>query len=144
MQQGRKAGVPPHKLVAWVRRKLGTNIAVWRHTSDGTIGCAAPCLFCARELQRFDLRVHCPLDAQGGWFSGRLGEPGAPQPALTGGQQRVLRQQGWGLCREPQPPSKERLERQELGRLQAEKRRRRRERQRHEPQHSRHAVHRQH
>lgn len=114
VHQARKAGVPSHKLVAWVRRKLGSNIAIWRRTVDGELGCAAPCLFCNRELQRFDLRVHCPTDAAGTWFSGRLNEPGAPRPQLTGGQQKVLRQQGWRLCTDPQP-SKAQLRQQQQG-----------------------------
>jgi len=95
--------VPPHKLIPWVRRKLGSNIAVWRCTTDGALARAAPCLFCSRELLRFDIRVHCPTDASGGWFSGRLSDVGAPVPALTGGQQRVLRAQGWRLCADPAP-----------------------------------------
>lgn len=94
----------PHKLIAYVRRKLGPCIAVWRRTADGALACAAPCLFCARELQRFDLRVHCSLGGQAGWFSGRLSEPGAPPSLLTGGQECVLRRQGWQLCRQPRPP----------------------------------------
>lgn len=104
MRQARKAGVAPHKQIAWVRRKLGGDIAVWRCTTDGALGRAAPCLFCSRELQRYDIRVHCPTDACGGWFSGRLTDAGAPKPALTGGQQRVLRAQGWQLCTDAVPP----------------------------------------
>lgn len=103
-QQARRSGVPPHKTVAWVRRKLGGDVAVWRRTVDGVLGRAAPCVFCARELQRFDIRVHCPLDSSGAWFSGRVGDPGAPEPQLSGGQQRMLRHQGWLLCKPPQPP----------------------------------------
>ncbi len=112
IQQARRAGVAPHKLVAYVRRKLGPSIAVWRRTADGALACAAPCLFCARELRRFDLRVHCSLDAHGGWFSGKLSEPGAPQPLLTGGQESVLRKQGWQLCRTPRLPGGEQREHQ--------------------------------
>jgi hypothetical protein len=62
---------------------------VWRCRSDGSLGCATPCLLCRRELLRFDLRVHCPLD-NGTWFRGRLDEGGAPPPALTSGQRRQL------------------------------------------------------
>lgn len=104
VRQAQRQGVAPHKLVAHVRRKMGGSIAVWRRTSDGSLACAVPCLFCARELRRFDLRVHCTLDGQGGWFSGRLSEPGAPPSGLTGGQQKVLRQQGWQLCGQPKAP----------------------------------------
>lgn len=119
VQQARKAGVPSHKLVVWVRRKLGSCVAIWRRTQDGTLGCAAPCLFCRRELQRFDLRVHCPLGS-GQWFSGRLSDAGAPQATLTGGQQKVLRQQGWQLCAQPVPPKQHK----EPGRGQQQQKRR--------------------
>lgn len=112
IQQARRAGVAPHKLVAHVRRKLGSSIAVWRRTADGALACAVPCLFCARQLQRFDLQVHCSLGGQGGWFSGRLSEPGAPPQLLTGGQETVLRRQGWQLCRPNRPPGGEREEQQ--------------------------------
>lgn len=105
VQQARKQGVPPQKLVAWVRRKLGGGIVVWRYTADGGIGRAAPCLFCSRELQRFDLLVDCSLGG-GQWFHGRLSEPGAPTPQLTGGQQKVLRAQGWALCVDPKQPAR--------------------------------------
>lgn len=106
IRQGRRQGVPNHKLVAYVRRKLGSSIAVWRRTADGALACSVPCLFCSRELQRFDLRVHCIVDSGGGWFSGRLGDPGAPPTLLTGGQEAVLRPQGWQLCRPAMPSTK--------------------------------------
>lgn len=81
--------MPPHKIVAWVRRKLGPEVLVLRYRADGSLGCAAPCVMCARELNRFDLRVHCP-DASGQWFSGRLSDSGAPPQLLTSGQRRML------------------------------------------------------
>ena len=116
VRQSRKAGVPPHKQVAWVRRKLGSIVAVWRRTADGALACAAPCLFCNRELQRFDLRVLCTL-GDGQWFSGRLSEEGAPTPALTGGQKKVLRKQRWKLCQRKSPAEQQQqgaVPRQEL------------------------------
>jgi hypothetical protein len=79
--------VPPHSVVTWVRRKLGGSIAVFRRRADGSLGCAAPCLLCARELQRFDLKVCCSL-APGEWFVGRLTDAEAPPPGLTSGQRR--------------------------------------------------------
>jgi hypothetical protein len=56
---------------------------------DGTLGCATPCVFCQRELLRFDLRVHCSQAGQS-WFSGRLDEAGAPESKPTTGQRRLL------------------------------------------------------
>ena len=73
-----------------MRRKLGGDVTVVRRRSDGTLGCAAPCVYCQRELLRFDLRVHCSLGG-GAFFSGRLSEAGAPKPTLTAGQRRMLR-----------------------------------------------------
>ncbi|EFN57255.1 hypothetical protein CHLNCDRAFT_143791 [Chlorella variabilis] len=109
VQQGRRQGVPAHKLVAWVRRKLGGSIVVWRRTADGQLAYAAPCLFCSRELKRFDLQVHCALGG-GEWWSGKLSDAGAPQARLTGGQQKVLRAQGWILCDQPLPARAQPLE----------------------------------
>jgi hypothetical protein len=85
----RRHGVPTHQVVSWVRRKLGADVVIIRQRSDGTLGCAIPCLFCQRELLRFDLRVHCSL-SNGGFFSGRLTDRGAPKPTLTMGQRRML------------------------------------------------------
>jgi hypothetical protein len=56
---------------------------------DGTLGCATPCVFCQRELLRFDLRVHCSQAGQS-WFSGRLDEAGAPESKPTGYQRKQL------------------------------------------------------
>lgn len=81
--------MPPRGVVRFVRRKLGADVAVVRQRSDGSLGCAAPCIFCQRELRRFDLRVHCSLGG-GRFFSGRLTDCGAPAPTLTGGQRRML------------------------------------------------------
>lgn len=90
----RRHGVPPHKVVPWVRRKLGPSVVVLRFRGDGTLGCSVPCVLCQRELTRFDLQVHCYLgaEASGGaqWFTGRLSDEGAPAPVLTAGQRRTL------------------------------------------------------
>eukprot|EP00884_Botryococcus_braunii_P023029 jgi/Botrbrau1/940/Bobra.0167s0051.1 len=91
--EAKRHGVRAHSLVTWVRRKLGSDITVWRCRSDGSLGCATPCLLCRRELLRFDLRVHCPLD-NGTWFRGRMDENNAPLPALTSGQRRQLNVNG--------------------------------------------------
>lgn len=86
----RRHGVPAHSVVSWVRRKVGPDITIIRQRSDGSLGCAAPCVLCQRELLRFDLRVHCSLSG-GGFFSGRLSDCGAPKPLLTTGQRRMLK-----------------------------------------------------
>ena len=91
MCEARRHGVPAHKIVSWVRRKLGPEVLVLRYRADGSLGCAAPCVMCARELNRFDLRVHCP-DASGEWFSGRMSDTDAPPAFLTSGQRRMLNQ----------------------------------------------------
>lgn len=84
----RKHGVPQHRVVTWVRRKLGPDLSLVRWTTQG-VGCAAPCVFCTRALIKYDLRVHCPL-SDGGWYSGRMDEPCAPTPLLTSGQRRSM------------------------------------------------------
>ena len=90
VEKARRAGVAPQRVVTWVRRKLGGDVTVFRHKADGSLACAAPCVWCHKELLRFDLRVHCSLGGDA-FFSGKLSDPGAPAPALTGGQQRMLR-----------------------------------------------------
>ncbi len=86
---GRRQGVRPHQLISWVRRKAGADIVIWRRKADGTLGCATPCIFCKRELERFDLRVHCSQQT-GRWFSGRLEGEGAPRSQPTTGQYQFL------------------------------------------------------
>ena len=96
LEAARRKGVPPHSAVAWVRRKLGGGVLVFRRRADGSLGCAAPCVLCRRELLRFDLRVACSLGDGGGdggdgaFFSGRLSDTDAPVPRLTSGQRRML------------------------------------------------------
>ncbi|KAL6753702.1 hypothetical protein V8C86DRAFT_1761062, partial [Haematococcus lacustris] len=87
--QARRHGLRPHQYRAWIRRKAGPDIVVWRQRMDGSLGCAAPCVLCHRELLRFDLRVHCSLPGQL-WFSGRLDEEGAPPCKPTTAQRRML------------------------------------------------------
>eukprot|EP01026_Neomeris_dumetosa_P078650 TRINITY_DN8521_c0_g1_i1.p2 TRINITY_DN8521_c0_g1~~TRINITY_DN8521_c0_g1_i1.p2 ORF type:complete len:152 (+),score=18.86 TRINITY_DN8521_c0_g1_i1:169-624(+) len=87
MEVARKKGVPAHKRVTWVRRKLGGDMAIWRITNDGNFGCAVPCIFCERMLRRFDMRVQC-VTREGSWFVGRLGDEGAPSCVLTSSQRR--------------------------------------------------------
>ncbi len=94
ISDARKHGLRSHQIVTWVRRKVGGDITVWRYQKNGVLGCAMPCVFCARELRRFDMRVHC---SQGGgdWFSGHLDQPqgagrGPPEARPTAGQIRSL------------------------------------------------------
>ena len=89
LEQARKHGVPSHAQTAWVRRKCGGHILVFRNRADGSLGCATPCTYCQRELLKFDLTVHCSQD-QAQWFSGRLCSTSAPKPQLTSGQRRQL------------------------------------------------------
>jgi len=88
--QAKRHGVPSHKIVSWIRRKIGTHIAIIRYRSDGTLGCAVPCIFCQKELLKYDMHIHCPT-ASGGWFSGRLTDENAPKPVLTAGQRRMFK-----------------------------------------------------
>lgn len=82
--------MPSHKTVSWIRRKLGGHIVIVRYRKDGTLGCAVPCIFCQRELVKFDIHIHC-VDAQGSWFSGRLDDTDAPEPVFTTGQRRMMK-----------------------------------------------------
>jgi hypothetical protein len=87
VKEARRHGVEKHHVVTWVRRKLGGDVLVWRFTADGCLAVATPCTLCCRELQRFDIRVHCSLGPDS-WYSGRLNEERAPPVGLTSGQRR--------------------------------------------------------
>ena len=100
-EAARRHGVPAHSVTVWVRRKLGADITVVRQRCDGSLGCAAPCVLCAKQLLRFDLRVHCSLSS-GALFSGRLTDCGAPRAKLTKGQRRALNK--WSGHKEEGPP----------------------------------------
>jgi hypothetical protein len=52
-------------------------------------GTSTPCVLCRRALLTFGVRVHCKT-SDGGWFHGRLDEPGAPRSMPTSRQQREL------------------------------------------------------
>lgn len=89
VQDARRHGVKSHKVVCWVRRKLGSDMIVWRLVEGNKIACASPCIMCQKELLRFDMKVHC-LRRDGSWFSGRLSDQGAPEAVLTSGQRRNM------------------------------------------------------
>lgn len=94
ISKARRHGLQQHQVVTWIRRKAGADITVWRQLANGTLGCATPCVFCSKELQRFDLKVHCVVQRDGcaemSWFSGRLNEDGAPCSKMTSGQKMQL------------------------------------------------------
>jgi len=89
VHQAKRQGVPSHKIVSWIRRKFGTHISVVRYRSDGSMGCAVPCVFCQKELMRYDMRVHC-VDSSGNWLDARLTDGNVPKPVLTAGQRRMF------------------------------------------------------
>lgn len=89
VQQARKKGVPPARVVSWVRRKMGTEVCIWRQCADGSYGCSVPCPMCAKVLIRFDVKVRCCL-GDGQWFKGRLDDPGAPMGKPTTYQRLTL------------------------------------------------------
>lgn len=89
VEEARKAGQRPHQVVAWVRRKAGGAVCVWRLRRDGSLGCSVPCVCCSRELLKFGLKVYC-VSSDGAWFDGWLDEPGAPRSQPTSGQRREL------------------------------------------------------
>jgi hypothetical protein len=94
--EAKRRGVQPHKVPAYVRRRLGGGIAILRFRADGSPGCSAPCTLCARELLKFDLKVACLME-DGQVFIGRLTDPGAPPAKVTGGQRAWLTY--WTTCK---------------------------------------------
>lgn len=88
--EARRHGVPSHKVIAWIRRKIGNHITIVRYLNDGSLACAIPCVFCQKELKKYDMRISCTTE-DGTWFHGRLSDGGAPTPVLTAGQRRMLK-----------------------------------------------------
>lgn len=78
-----RSGVPPHRVIAWVRRKSGGDVCVWR----GPGQCSVPCILCRRVLEKFDMRVTCTLQ-DGAHFAGRLQD--APPSKWTSRQSRTV------------------------------------------------------
>ncbi|KAH7618735.1 hypothetical protein NADE_005584 [Nannochloris sp. 'desiccata'] len=101
-EDARKHGVPNHKLVSWIRRKIGGHIVIVRYKGDGTLGCAVPCVFCQRELIKYDIHIHC-ITTNGTWYSGRVDDINAPPAVFTTGQRRMLK-----LPPPPPPPPRQR------------------------------------
>lgn len=97
VMEARKRGVRPHKVAAYVRRRLGGGVSILRFRSDGSPGCAAPCTLCTKELLKFDLKVNCLLES-GEVFCGRLTDPGAPRAKVTTGQRNLLAH--WACCKD--------------------------------------------
>ncbi|KAL4855989.1 Importin beta-like SAD2 [Chlorella vulgaris] len=95
VMEAKRRGVQPHKVAAYVRRRLGGGVAILRFRADGSRGCSAPCTLCARELLKYDLKVACLLE-NGEVFRGRLTDPGAPPSKVTGGQRAWLTY--WTSC----------------------------------------------
>lgn len=94
-RDAQRHGVRPHATIAWVLRKYGHHITVWRTRADGSYGCAVPCVVCRREIERFGLRVHCttvPLDdASSEWYHGYMDDPAAPTSKPTSRQAHTWR-----------------------------------------------------
>lgn len=87
-RQARSHGAAAHQVGAWIRRKHGGDVVVWRETL-GTLGISTPCIMCRRELGRLGMRVHAVVADGGVWFHGRLSDAGAPQCKPTSGQRRL-------------------------------------------------------
>ena len=99
MTEARRRGIQPHKVAAYVRRRLAGGICIVRIRSDGTPGCSIPCTLCAKELLKYDLKVCCRLNS-GEVFYGRLSDPNAPSAKVTGGQRGWLT---WWTCCKTSP-----------------------------------------
>ena len=87
--RARRHGVPPARMATWIRRKMGGHLVIWRCLCDGSFGCAAPCVLCAKQLAVYDFHIHCPLSASE-WWHGRLSEAAAPQAKLTHAQRKTI------------------------------------------------------
>jgi len=87
LDEARKRGVRPSNVTAWIHRKNKGVMTVLRSRADGTFGCSVPCVYCRREMLRYNLRVQC-FTSDGDLFCGPLDDAGAPRSKLTSGQTR--------------------------------------------------------
>lgn len=90
-RDAQRHGVRQDQAVAWVRRKHGTHMLVWRVRGDGSLGASFPCPLCRAELVRFGLHVTAvtrDLD----WYHGHLASAGNSAPASqpTSSQARTI------------------------------------------------------
>jgi hypothetical protein len=83
--QARRKGVASYKVIAWIKRKHGSDLTVWRERVDGTLGCSIPCSYCKKVIEQFGMRVHVLVD-EDNWYHGYLDEENAPVSKLTSGQ----------------------------------------------------------
>lgn len=90
VREAMRHGVSRHSIVTWVRRKYGADVIVWRMLGNGSLGCSVPCVFCRREIVRFDLRVHVVIDNSLTWYHGFMTDNDAPPSKLTCGQKRNM------------------------------------------------------
>ena len=90
MRDASRHGIPPYKRVAWLYRKYGGHLVVWRQLANGTLGCSAPCVLCKREIIRMHWSVHA-VDSKIQWFHGRMTDDNAPVAKPTSGQVKYLK-----------------------------------------------------
>ena len=101
MKAAAKHGIPRAQRIAWVRRKFGGHMVVWRERGDGTLGCCTPCVLCRIAILAHDMAVHV-LTADATWYHGKLSSPSAPASKATSGQARSM---GWLMGGAKAPPS---------------------------------------
>lgn len=79
-------GIPRHKRIAWVKKQI-REMHLEREKKDGSVGSSFPCVFCKKQLVRFDIKVHC-VDREGDMFHGKMDTDLCPESTLTSGQAR--------------------------------------------------------
>lgn len=95
LKEAHRHGIHGPKRVAWIHRKFGGEMVVWRVRKDGTLGCSIPCVLCRKKLIEFGIRVHVvlhdvPLGGHASWFHGLMSDVNAPISKPTSGQIKRL------------------------------------------------------
>lgn len=86
----RKNGVPSHRLISHVRKKIGNNINILRMDSTAEPRCSFPCIFCRKVLEKFDITVTC-IDKNGSVFVGKMTDDNIQDSSFTSGQKRCMK-----------------------------------------------------
>jgi hypothetical protein len=82
-----RKGIGRHKVIPWIKRKV-KHLIVFRLSTEGTFCVSYPCVFCRKEIERFDL--HCTCIDEEGAVQPKLRAEQLPQLVLTSSQRRLF------------------------------------------------------
>lgn len=82
-----KHGIGRHRIIPWIKRKL-RHIHIFRISGDGDLCKSYPCIFCRREIEKYDLHCTC-IDASGN-INHKLRAEQLPRTVFTSSQKKLF------------------------------------------------------